>query len=550
MGFYMAIVVPNISLPFTSPPQEAVEQALAQLSLSRAAVKNADIVKKSVDARRAGRIQFVYTVAVELESGEEETARRSNRPGVRVKECARLAVETGSAPLSHPPVIAGFGPAGMFAGLLLARLGYNPVILERGGDVDRRVKAVERFWSGGPLDPQCNVQFGEGGAGTFSDGKLTTRIGDPRCGYVLEELVKHGAPREVLYQAKPHVGTDKLRGVVRAIREEIRALGGQVLFQTRLEGLLLDKGRLTGLRTSAGEMPAQVLVAAPGHSARDTFSALLQAGMPMEAKPFSVGVRIEHLQAEIDRALYGEFAGHPLLPPGEYQLSHREGNRAVYTFCMCPGGVVVPAASARGGVVTNGMSEYARDRANANSALVVSVDSADCGGGPLAGVRFQQRMEEQAFRLGGESFAAPAQTVGRFLAGKWGMAVGRVEPSYALGVRECSLVDLFSGEITGMLRRGLERFDRKLRGFAAPDSLLCGVESRTSSPVRMERGGTLEAPGLGGVYPCGEGAGYAGGIVSAAVDGLRVAQAVCARYTNSHIYSESTLKMEKRKRKS
>lgn len=525
----MAIVVSNLSLPFTHPPEEAVGQALKVLKLSREDAKSAKIVKKSVDARR-GRIHFVYSVAVEVEGIEAEVAGRCRYPGVTRRSSRPLEVGSGEEPLAHPPVVAGFGPAGMFAGLLLARRGFCPVILERGGDVDRRVKAVERFWKEGVLDAGCNVQFGEGGAGTFSDGKLTCRIGDPRCGFVMEELVRHGAPEEILWQAKPHVGTDKLRGVVRSVREEIRALGGQVLFDTRMEGLAVREGRIAGVETGGGSLPAGLLVAALGHSARDTVAALAGLGVGLAAKPFSVGVRVEHLQSDIDRALYGDYAGHPLLPPGEYQLSLRQGDRAAYTFCMCPGGVVIPAASGEGAVVTNGMSNYARDARNANSALVVGVDGRDFGEGPMAGIEFQRRLEEEAFRMGGGSYAAPAQTAGRFLAGQTGMKLSGVEPSYALGTREGDFRSLFPREIYEMLRMGLRHFDGRLRGFASPGAVLTGVETRTSSPVRMPRGESLEAVGMPGLYPCGEGAGYAGGIVSAAVDGLRVAQAICTRY--------------------
>lgn len=524
----MAIVVSGISLPMEEPSQTAEDQARALVKGER--VTASYLIKKAVDARRKSDIRFVYTVGLELEGEEAAVAARLNRANVTVRPSIDLELPRGTDKLTSPPVVVGFGPAGMFAGLLLARMGLCPIILERGADVDTRAVQVEGFWSTGSLNSQSNVQFGEGGAGTFSDGKLVTRIGDSRCHFVLEQMVAHGAPAEILYQAKPHVGTDKLRNLVKSIRQEIIRLGGKVHFNTQLTGLVTTGGQLTGVDTTAGQLATQALVLAVGHSARDTFQTLWQQGVPMEPKSFSVGVRIEHLQSSIDRALYGDKAGHPLLPKGEYQLSHREGGRAVYTFCMCPGGVVVPAASEEGMVVTNGMSQYARDGVNANSAVVVSVNPADFGTGPLDGVEFQRRLETAAYLGGGGGYTAPAQTVGRFLAGTPGLALGSVEPSYARGIREASFDDLLSDHTVDLLRTGLRRFGRKMPGFDAPDALLTGLETRTSSPLRIPRGDNLESVGLAGLYPCGEGAGYAGGIVSAAVDGVRAAQAILAHY--------------------
>ena len=520
----MPIIVSDLKLPFTEPPEQAVTIALRKLGNPAGA--KAHIARRAVDARKRRDIQFVYSVAVSLPRGERETVSRIRDERVRLFENIRLDVTQSGPPMEHPPVIAGFGPAGMFAGLLLARHGYKPIILERGADIDTRINKVEKFWREGKLDTNTNVQFGEGGAGAFSDGKLNTRISDSRCRFVLEELASRGAPDEILYEAKPHIGTDKLRGVVRAIREEILSLGGQIYFNTRLEGLDCTSGKLRAVHTNNGEIPAQALILALGHSARDTFKMLTESGVHTEPKPFSVGVRIEHLQSDIDKALYGQFAGHPLLPPGEYQLSLRHGGRAVYTFCMCPGGAVVPAASEHGALVTNGMSEFARNGKNANCALVVSVspdDFADTGG-----TEFQRSLERAAFRLGGQTYHAPIQTVGEFLGKNSGF--GRIGPSYIAGVKQINFTEIFSHDIADMLKMGISAFGRKLAGFDVSDAVLTAVESRTSSPLRMPRGEDMRSVGMRGLYPCGEGAGYAGGIMSAAVDGIAVAQALMGEY--------------------
>lgn len=519
----MAILVSEIITELDEPVIAAEERTRKLLGIGREAVCH--IAKTSIDARR--RPRFVHTVAVET-ADEERVYNRCKGKNVSLRREEPLEIVFGTTPMPHRPVIAGFGPAGMFCALLLARNGYRPIVLERGDSMDHRVALVEAFWKTGRLFG-TNVQFGEGGAGTFSDGKLTTRIGDPKCAWVLRELVKFGAPPEILQKAKPHIGTDLLRGVVIALREEIRALGGEILFQTPLVGLKQSSDLVT-VKTPSGAFRAGALVLATGHSARDTFSLLEQNGFSLEAKPFSVGVRVEHLQSEIDKGLYGDLAGHPALPPGEYQLSHREGERGVYTFCMCPGGVVVPAASEDGMAVTNGMSYHARDGVNANAAVAVSVTSADYGKGALDGVRFQQRLERLAFEAGGGGYRAPAQDMGNFLNGKKGLAIGRVSPTYCRGVAEADFSQLFPGFVSEALKRGLSRFAKKLPGFAASDTVLTGVETRTSSPVRILRREDCTAVNFPGVYPCGEGAGYAGGIMSAAVDGMRVALAVMERY--------------------
>lgn len=524
------IVVTGIRIGIEQSGQEAVAKAIAQIGVAAGEVKDAHIIKASVDARRRTNMSMVYSIGVILHRGEEAVVKRADSAAVTLREEQSYTVVPGTEQMSSRPVVVGFGPAGMFAALLLARNGYRPLILERGGDVDSRVKAVEGFWQSGALDTSTNVQFGEGGAGTFSDGKLTTRIGDSRCGWILKELVRFGAPPEILYQAKPHIGTDLLRGIVKSIRREIESLGGEVRFGARLDDIALTPGGVRSVTTGDETFPAQAVVLAVGHSARDTFELLLGKQLALEVKPFSVGVRIEHLQSEVDKSLFGEFAGHAALGKGEYQLSHRRGDRAVYTFCMCPGGTVVPSASEENGIAVNGMSEFARDKANANSALVVSVDARDFGENPMDAIGFQRKLEQAAFTAGGGGYHAPAQTVGEFLKGKTGLTLGAVTPSYALGVKPSNMLDLFPQQITDMLRLGLLVFDGKLKGFAAKDAVLTGVETRTSSPVRILRGESGESVSAGGLYPCGEGAGYAGGIMSAAADGLKMAEAIITKY--------------------
>lgn len=497
-------------------------------------IKSLKIAKKSVDARNKSNVQFVYALDMEVFGDEDYIASiLAWKDIVQIKETASLSFAPKTFAGGLRPVVAGTGPAGMFAGLALAEAGLRPILLERGKAVSERRKDVEFFWQTGHLNPESNVQFGEGGAGTFSDGKLMTGIKkDAFTARVLQELAAAGAPEEILYLAKPHIGTDKLAVVVRRIREKIVSLGGEYRFENRLEDLIVRDGKLTGLKIAAPdgkiyEQPTDRLILAVGHSARDTFEMLHKNGVYIEQKPFSVGVRIEHVQKSVDAAQYGRFAGHPALGVADYKLAaHFDNGRSAYTFCMCPGGMVVAAASEPGRVVTNGMSEFARDGKNANAALLVGVEPRDFGSAhPLAGMYFQRRLEEAAFRAGGGDYRAPAQLVGDFLKKQVSTAVGNVNPSYRPGVRFADLSAVLPDFVTETMRRAIVEMDGKLRGFAAADAVLTGVETRSSSPIRIMRDEHFEA-NIKGLYPCGEGAGYAGGIVSSAVDGLKTCLAV------------------------
>ncbi len=521
----MKIIVRNIRLPLTASDSEVMEQAARRLApfVGKKDVLSRSVFRRSVDTRH-GAVTLVYAVAVDCAAPVPPDALAGLDCAVLEESDPTVGLTPGNDLPEGRPVIVGFGPCGMFAALMLAEAGYRPIVIERGDNVMTRTQKVGLFLRTGVLDPDCNVPFGAGGAGTFSDGKLVTRTHDARCRYVLRRLAEFGAPGDILINAKPHIGTDRLLGVVAGFDARIRELGGEIRYRTRLTGFRTDAGRITAVRTEEGEIGCGCVILAIGHSARDTYAMLADAGYLLTPKPFSVGVRIEHLQSDIDRAVYGSYAGHPKLGPAEYAFSRRVGEECVYTFCMCPGGEVIAAASEEGGVVTNGMSRYRRDGRNANAALVVAVSPDD----PIG---FQRTLEQKAFRLGGGGFAAPVQTAGDFLTGRRGTEPDAVLPTYRRGaVRTADLTELFPERIVSMLRLGLTDFEKRLPGFAAPHALLTGVETRTSSPVRIPRGETMIAFGTDNLYPCGEGAGYAGGITSAAVDGLRAAEAVIRRY--------------------
>ncbi len=519
------IRVRDISLPARHSGARELKKAVSNiLGVRDSDISSLELRRRSVDARKKSDVRVIFTVDATLRDGENAvlSAARDSRVA-RVPEAAYEPPLPRALP-EERPVVVGFGPAGMFTALILAMAGLRPIVLERGPDVERRAQAVERFWLTGELDPRANVQFGEGGAGAFSDGKLNTGVKNPRIDWILRRFVEFGAPESVAYDAKPHVGTDRLRTVVKNLRERVIALGGEVRFESALTGLELRDGRLAGAVVN-GEytIPCRHLVLAIGHSARDTLGWLSAMGVPMEPKPFAMGVRIEHPQWDIDAAQFGAFAGLPSLGPADYKLNCRTSSGGVYTFCMCPGGYVVAASSEEGGVVTNGMSYSGRAGENANSALLVGLSPEDFPyPGPLGGVRWQRDIEESAFAAGGWNYRAPAETVGSFLGRS---ASPAVTPTYRPGVSEVSLRALLPRKIAGALAEAIPELGRKLRGFDAPGALLTAPETRSSSPVRILRGEGRESV-IAGLYPCGEGAGYAGGITSAAIDGMLTAEAI------------------------
>lgn len=524
----MRIKLEQIKLRLEEPLDLLPFKAAKILGVPVEAVETVKILRESVDARKKDAILRVYTLAVGVRQGVRPKGR------FQAYRAERYEPPTGGdVVLMNRPLVIGFGPAGMMAAYLLAQQGYRPLVLERGSCLEDRTKQVDAFWESGVLNPESNVQFGEGGAGTFSDGKLTCRTRDLRSHWFFQKLVEAGAPPEILYQAKPHVGTDKLTAVVKAIRQRIEAMGGEIRFNTRVDTLLSDGERMMGVRTADGtELRAEAVVLAVGHSARDTFTAMAEQGVAMTAKPFAVGFRIEHPQRLIDSAQYGALSGSPQLGAADYHLTHQTAEgRAVYTFCMCPGGHVVGAASEPEHLVVNGMSYHARDAQNANSALLVTVGPQDFEAGPLGGVAMQRSIERAAYRLGGGGYRAPVQRVSDYLAGQATHSLEGVSPSHRPGFTPADLSTVLPEHLNAALREGLAAMDRKLPGFAGTEALLTGFETRSSSPVRISRDTTtLQSVSHSGLYPAGEGAGYAGGIVSSAVDGILAAESIIRHY--------------------
>ena len=521
----------ELKLPLDHPADALRAAILARLELADDDLVGFSIFKRSHDARKKHALLLVYAVDVEVR--DEAALLKTFRNDRHLAPTPDMAYKfVGHAPehLTERPLVVGFGPCGIFAALVLAQMGFRPIVLERGRAVRERTQDTWGLWRKHVLNPESNVQFGEGGAGTFSDGKLYSQIKDPRHlgRKVLTEFVKAGAPEEILYVSKPHIGTFRLVGMVETMRHEIEALGGEIRFQQRVTDVLIENGRIEGVTLAGGEtLRSHHVVLALGHSARDTFEMLHARGVTMEAKPFSIGFRIEHPQSLIDQARLGPNAGNQLLGAADYKLVHHARNgRSVYSFCMCPGGTVVAAASEPGRVVTNGMSQYSRNERNANAGIVVGITPADFPGGPLAGIELQRKLEARAFELGGGNYDAPAQRVGDFLAGRPSTQLGSVEPSYRPGVHLTDLASVLPDYAIEAIREALPAFDRQIKGFAMQDAVLTGVETRTSSPVRITRGDDFQSLNVKGLYPAGEGAGYAGGILSAGVDGIKVAEAV------------------------
>lgn len=517
--------VNNLKMPITSSFDEVFSACKKITGLKDSDILSKKILRKSTDARRR-EVSFIYSVLIETDKKIKET---DNVKKVEIEDEAPLI--QGNVPLNNRPVVVGFGPSGMFCALTLARLGYNPIVLERGADVDERTKKVESFWSGSNLDTNTNVQFGEGGAGTFSDGKLTCRIGDALIDSVLADFVRHGAPDDIMYQALPHIGTDILKNVVKSIREEIISLGGSVYFNTAVSDIIIKNDELKALILSDGsEISCDVAVFAIGHSARDTYEMLYRRGLSMIAKTFSVGVRCEHLQSDIDDSLYGDFAGHECLGPASYKVSHRAGDIGCYSFCMCPGGTVVTASSEEGMVVVNGMSNRARDNINSNSAICINVGEKDFGKNPMSAIEFQRNLERKAFLMGGKNYNSPVQTLGDYIDGKRSKKFGRITPSVTRGYEMADLNELFTPSFNALMKASFSEFEKRIKGFSCRDAVLTGVETRTSAPIRILRNDDFMSASVRGLIPAGEGAGYAGGIMSAAVDGIKCARKIIEKY--------------------
>jgi len=523
------IRIRDIALPPEHNPHQLNYEAAQLLKVSNSKIRQVKILRRSVDARKKPDVKIIYTIEVAVDGNEGKILRNSG--------CKRASIAKGNyykppkqkLESEKRPVVIGFGPAGMFAALILAMAGLKPIVLERGEDAQSRHDKVEKFFATGELDTRSNVQFGEGGAGTFSDGKLNTGVNNPRIGWVLDQFVKFGAREEILYDAKPHVGTDVLLNVVQNLRKRVISLGGEVRFNSQVTGVRIENGQLTGLQVNGSEIvETDRAVLAIGHSARDTFELLHSLNIPMEPKAFAMGARIEHKQSMVNASQYGE--NNPVLPPADYKLVQHLDEKSVYTFCMCPGGYVVAAASEEGRVVTNGMSYADREGENANAALLVTVNPEEFPDkSTLGGMYWQRQIEETAYRVSG-SYRAPAQKVGDFLKGVPSTGPGSVQPTYRPGVTWCDLHDVLPEQLTRAMEEALPKLDGQLKGYADPDAVLTAPETRSSSPVRILRGEDRQSQ-IRGLYPCGEGAGYAGGIMSAAVDGIQTAEAILEELT-------------------
>jgi uncharacterized protein len=538
------IRITELRLPINHPPEALEAAILGRLKIDPKDLVQFNVFKRSYDARKNVALAFIYTVDVSTKNEEALLTQFDGDIHIRPSPDTSYHFVAKNPAISQSdhflrPVVIGFGPCGIFAALLLAQMGFRPIVLERGKQVRERTQDTWGLWRKNVLNPESNVQFGEGGAGTFSDGKLYSQIKDPKFygRKVLDEFVKAGAPEEILYVAKPHIGTFRLVGMVEKIRQEIIDLGGEIRFSQKVIGFDIAKDQIVGVKIEGhADLPANHVVLALGHSARDTFEALHHAGVFMEAKPFSVGFRIEHPQSLIDKARLGPHAGNPLIGAADYKLVHHAKNgRSVYSFCMCPGGTVVAATSEPNRVVTNGMSQYSRNERNANAGIVVGITPEDYPGGPLAGIEFQRAIESKAYELGGSNYEAPGQLVGDFLEGKASTEFGAVTPSYKPGVHLTDLAPSLPDYAIEAIREAIPAFEKQIKGFSLKDAVLTGVETRTSSPLRITRGNNFQSLNIKGLYPAGEGAGYAGGILSAGVDGIKVAEAVALDYLSHEL---------------
>lgn len=525
------IEIKNLKIPLNAGEDEIKRIIAKKLRIKVEKISSFNVAKRSVDARKKDDICFVMSVDINLLCDEKSLVKKLHDSNICEKtQNDSRKIHTVKLNAKCRPVICGSGPAGLFAALYLSECGAKPIVIEQGADVDSRLEAIQKFKTTGILDTESNIQFGEGGAGTFSDGKLTTNTHDERCSEVLKIFVENEAPEEILWQAKPHIGTDKLPNVIKNIRHRILEYGGEILFKTKLTDITVENNKIKSVtvtnKGTAQEIPTDKLVLATGHSARDIFELLYRKGVNLTQKAFSIGVRIEHPRELIDASQYGKFAGNKALGAADYKLwCHLPSGRSVYTFCMCPGGEVVAAASEKDTVVTNGMSRFARNGINSNSAFLTNVETSDFGSShPLAGVEFQRKWERTAFECGGRNYSAPAQLVGDFIKGQASTGIGNVKPTYPLGVKMGDISACLPEFVSASLKDALPIFDSKLKGFAMPDAIMTGVETRSSSPVRIVRDEKNYQSNIQGLFPCGEGAGYAGGIVSAAVDGLRIAQ--------------------------